>query len=94
MPIPNSVKLLIYRYEKNDIIDPTYYIIGFKILCELNNSEAYVETTIDNADCIDKNENEICLLAYNKLKSIIILKSNELENKNFLIGSEFIPPIE
>jgi hypothetical protein len=90
--IYNSIRYIIHRFELNNSILPTYYIVGFKILCELNQREVYIETMVDYLDCKDKSDNEICLLAYNQLKNKIDDVSKELLSKKFILGSEFIPP--
>ena len=89
----NLIRYIIHRFEPNDLTSPTYYIIGFKVICDLNQRETYVETTVPAGECIDKSDNEICLLAYNKLKDKINEVARELSSKKFIVGSEFIPPV-
>lgn len=90
---PNLIKYIIYRFEPNDLTSPTYYIVGFKIVCDLNQRESYVETTVSIEECKNKSDNEICLIAYNKMKTRIEEVSIELSSKKFIIGSEFVPPV-
>ncbi len=90
--LSNFIKYIIQRFEINDSANPSYYIVGFKIVCDINQRDFYVETQIDYKDCKDKSDNEICVLAYNKLKPKIDEISEELVKKKFIIGSEFVPP--
>ena len=91
-PLPvDQIKYIIQRFELNDSITPTFYIVGFKLQCEINQREVYVETMVNYAECINKSDNEIAALAYNQLKSKIDEASVELLKKKYIIGSEFIP---
>lgn len=90
----NLIRYIIQRFELNDVISPSYYIIGFKIVCDVNQRDIYIETELEYSQCVDKSDNEICVLAYNKLRNKISNISKELLQKKFIIGSEFIPPIE
>ena len=89
---PNSIRHIIQRFELNDPTSPSYYIIGFKLVCDLNQRDCYVETQLPYNDCMDKSDNEICVLAYNKLRSKIDVVSKDLQQKKFIVGSEFVPP--
>lgn len=90
----NSIRYIIHRFELNDKNSPTYYIVGFMLVCDLNQRESYVEATIDYNECVDKSDNEICSLAYNKIKSRIDEVSRDLLHKKFIVGSEFVPPVD
>lgn len=94
MKIPSTIRFLIQRFEINNNDNPEYYIVAFNIICDLNSREQYIETTIPIGEVIEKSDNEICELAFNKLKSKIKKIINELENKKFIVGSEFIPPVD
>lgn len=89
---PNLVRYIVQRFELNDPTTPTYYMIGFKLVCDINQRDCYVETQIDYELCRDKSDNEICVMAYNKLKQKIDEVSKELQQKKFIVGSEFVPP--
>ena len=89
---PNLIRYMVQRFKLNDPTSPTYYMIGFKLVCDLNQRDCYVETQLDYKDCKDKSDNEICVIAYNKLKSKITEVSKELLLKKFIVGSEFVPP--
>lgn len=88
------VKFIIHRFEVNDPIVPSYYIIGFKLVCGINQREQYIETIVDYKECENKSDNQICLLAYNKLKDRIDEISTELVKNKFIVGSEFVPPLK
>lgn len=89
---PELVRYIVQRFELNDPTLPAYYIIGFKLICDLNQRDYYVETQLLYNDCVNKSDNEICVMAYNKLKSKISEVSRDLLLKKFIIGSEFVPP--
>lgn len=89
----NSVRYIIQRFELNDSNSPSYTIVGFKIVCDLNQREQYIETTIPYSECVNKSDNEVCGMAYTKLKGKINSVSNDLVSKKFIIGSEFVPPV-
>lgn len=88
----NLIRFIIQRFELNDFDNPTFYIVGFKITCDLNQRDSYIETQIDYTECIDKSDNEICELAYYKMKDRITEISKNLLQKKFILGSEFVPP--
>jgi hypothetical protein len=89
----SSVRYIIQRFELNDPISPTYYIIGFKLICDMNQRESYIEACINYADCVDKSDNEICLTAYSGMRHRLLPVVSDLTKKRFLLGSEFIPPV-
>jgi hypothetical protein len=89
----SSVRYIIQRFELNDPISPTYYIIGFKLICDMNQRESYIEDCINYADCVDKSDNEICLTAYSGMRHRLLPVVSDLTKKRFLLGSEFIPPV-
>jgi hypothetical protein len=87
-----SIRYIIQRFEVNDVNNPSYYIIGFKLMSDLNQQEYYVETQIDYQQCFGKLDNEICLLAYNILKPKFDVLKEQIVKKKFIVGSEFVPP--
>ena len=89
----NDIEFKIQRYE---LYPPDYsncYVIGFRITDLLNkNNTGYAETTIPISDCANKTSNEICQIAYNKIKPTIDVIINDLINKrNNLTGFIFVP---
>ncbi len=88
----NSIRYIINRFELNDPTTPSYYMVGFKLVCDLNQREHYVETVVGYSECLNKSDNEICELAYTQLKPKIDEISNDLLKKRFIVGSEFVPP--
>lgn len=89
---PGLIRYIVQRFELNDPTSPTYYMIGFKLVCDMNQRDCYVETQLDYQSCKDKSDNEICVMAYNKLKPKIAEVSKDLLLKKFIVGSEFVPP--
>lgn len=90
----NLIRLIVSRFELNDLTNPSFYIIGFKLICDLNQRDCMVETTIPYQNCVDKTDNEICLMGYKRLIGEVEEKSKELLSKKYIIGSEFVPPVE
>lgn len=88
------MRYIIQRFELNDPMNPAYYIIGFKLICDVNQREQYLETKIDTGLCENKSDNEICMMAFSNLKPKIELAKTELLTKKFIIGSEFVLPVE
>ena len=86
------VRYIIHRFELNDTVSPSYYTVGFKVVCDINQRESYIETPVDYKDCSGKSDNEICSIAYEKLKNKIVELESELLKKKFIVGSEFVPP--
>lgn len=93
--IPLSlIRFIIQRFELNDPTNPSYYIVGFKLICDMNQREQYLETQIDFQLCNGKSDNEVCTMAYKNLKQKIEEAKIELVKKRFIVGSEFVPPIK
>lgn len=90
----NLIRYIVQRFELNDSTNPSYYIVGFKLVCDINQREHYLETQIDFQSCDGKSDNEICTMAYLELKSKVELVKVELLKKKFIIGSEFVPPVK
>lgn len=90
----NLIRFIIQRFELNDPSNPSYYIVGFKLVCDINQREQYLETQLDFKLCNGKSDNEICTIAYSELKPKIDQVKVELVKKRFIIGSEFVPPIK
>lgn len=82
-------KIVIARYEECD----ANKIIAFNCI-SLSGMKTYFETLVPLKECINKNDNEICCLAYEKLKQKILSVMHEQETPVTIIGSEFIPPDE
>jgi hypothetical protein len=90
----NLIRFIVQRFELNDPTNPSYYIIGFKLICDMNQRESYLETQLDFKLCNGKSDNEICTIAYTELQPKIEQAKVELLKKKFIIGSEFVPPIK
>lgn len=90
----NLIRFIVQRFELNDSTNPNYYIVGFKLLCDINQRDNYLETQVDFKSCEGKSDNEICTMAYMDLKPKIELAKNDLLKKKFIIGSEFVPPVK
>lgn len=89
----NLIRFIVQRFELNDSTNPSFYIIGFKLICDINQREHYLETKINLQLCDGKSDNEICTMAYSDLKPKIELTKLELLKKKFIVGSEFVPPL-
>jgi len=90
----NLVRFIIQRFELNDSTKPSYYIVGFKLVCDINQREQYLETHVDFKSGDGKSENEICTIAYSDLKPKIESAILNLLEKKFIVGSEFVPPVK
>ena len=90
----NLVRFIVQTFEINDSAKPSCYIVGFKLICDINQREQYLETQLDFKLCDGKSDNEICTLAYSNLKPKLDQIKTELFNTKFIVGSEFVPPIE
>lgn len=86
----NNIKYTIHRYEIYGN-PPVGKLVGFLITNTDTNKSEYVETLILLENCKNKNENEICNLAYNILKPQIDNFVNYLTSPSPIIGSEFVP---
>jgi predicted RNase H-like nuclease len=88
----NQIRLIVQRFELNDSTNPSFYIVGFKIISDINQRESYLETQVDFKESVDKSDNEICTIAYSQLKQKIDCVKTDLLRKKFIVGSEFVPP--
>jgi hypothetical protein len=85
-----TTKIIISRFE---LIDnpPTGKVVGFTIKNLDNEFSDYTETIMSIAECVDKTDNEICQLAYLKIKLQIENIINKLNTRSTILGSEFVP---
>jgi hypothetical protein len=95
-PIPdfNVVRIIVQRFELNDSENPAFYIVGFRLVCDLNKREKYFETVVDYSLCLEKEDTEICNMAYKNLKTKIESARDELILGRFIVGTEFVPPVD
>jgi hypothetical protein len=89
----DNIEYKIQRYELYPPDESTSFVVGFKISDKLNNNRSgYIEALVSLEEASGKTSNEICQLAYNKIKTEIDNLVNDLVSKrNNLIGYTFIP---
>ena len=89
----NNIEFKIQRYELYPTDESNCFVIGFKIIdLSNNNRTGYVETTVPLTDCSGKRSNEICQIAYDKIKNQIDIIVNDLLSKRGnLTNYTFIP---
>lgn len=89
----DNIEYKIQRYELYPPDESTSFVVGFKISDNLNNNKSgYVEALIPLTEVSGKTSNEICQIAYIKIKPQIDIIVNDLISKrNQLIGYTFIP---
>ena len=85
----NNIKITIHRYEL--VGNPPSRMVGFLITSTTTNKHQYVETLVGIDDYKNKTEEEICVFAYNQLKSRIDSIIESFNKVSFIIGSEFVP---
>lgn len=91
----DNIEYKIQRYELYPPNESTSFVIGFKISDILNNNRSgYIEALVSLEEASGKTSNEICQLAYNKIKKEIDFLVNDLISKrNQLLGYTFIPNV-
>ena len=89
----DNIEYKIQRYELYPPDESTSFVVGFKISDTLNNNRSgYIEALVPLEEASGKTSNEICQLAYNKIKLEIDNLVNDLVSKrNSLTGYTFIP---
>ena len=89
----NNIEFKIQRYELYPPDESDCFVIGFKIIdLSNNNRTGYVETTVPLTDCSGKTSNEICQIAYDKIKNQIDIIVNDLLCiRGYLTNYTFIP---
>lgn len=88
----DNIEYKIQRYELYPLDNSTSFVVGFKILDTTNNRSGYIEALIPLDEASGKTTNEICQIAYLKLKSQIdIISSDLIAKRNSLVGYTFIP---
>jgi hypothetical protein len=82
-----NITYSIARYEKLS----DYFLVAFNI-CSENGDSAYIESYLNHEEIIEKTSQEICQLAYEKIKvKIEILKQKFEANSVSVVGYQFIP---
>jgi hypothetical protein len=89
----DNIEYKIQRYELYPPEESTSFVVGFKISDILNNNRSgYIEALIPLTEASGKTSNEICQLAYNKIRPEINTLVNDLiSRRNNLIGYTFVP---
>lgn len=77
----------IARFEKSS----DCFLVAFNI-CSDNGDSAYIESCLTNEEIKEKTSQEICQLAYEKIKvKIDLLKQKFEKNSVSIVGYQFIP---
>lgn len=86
--MPNNYKMILRRFDDYN----STKIIGFEVVVTDNRQSKYFEEIIPLSECSGKNINDICHLAYSRLKhSIKNFVDWESSKEHIPIGGEFIP---
>lgn len=89
--MPNNYKIVLRRFDDYN----STKIVGFDIVLTDNRQTKYFEEILSLSECAGKDVNEVCHLAYSKLKqSIKNFVLTEISKQYIPIGGEFIPPVE
>ena len=89
--MPKNYKLILKRYEDYN----STKIVGFDVIITENRQSKYFEEIIPLSECSGKNVNDVCHLAFIKLKKSIKEYVNFESLQEYIpIGGEFIPPDE
>lgn len=84
---------LTYTVSRYEQLKPDIFLVAFNITDENDNS-AYIESELASAEISGKNANEICQLAYEKIKDqIASIKQDFAAKFNLKIGYQFTPQI-
>lgn len=68
-----------------------YFLVAFNIISE-NGDSIYLESPLNNEEIVEKTSQEICQLAYDKIKSKINqIKTKFEQNSISIVGYQFIP---
>ena len=82
-----NITYTIARYEQCS----EYFLVAFNINSE-NGDSVYLESPLKNEEIIEKTSQEICQLAYDKIKhKIEKFKLKFEQNSISLVGYQFIP---
>ena len=87
-----EIEYKIYKYEFCPVNDSNRIIVGFLITDTTNNRSLNVEETIPLVDSAGKDEEEVCQMAYERVKDAIeALKQKLLSKRDSVIGKVFLP---
>jgi hypothetical protein len=91
----DNIEYKIQRYELYPPDESTSFVVGFKISDTLNNNRSgYIEALVPLAEASGKTSNEICQIAYDKIKNQIdIIVKDLIGKRNQLLGYTFIPNV-
>ena len=89
-----NIEYKIYKYEQTPVPNPDSTIIGFLITNVDSGKYANLETSLPFSDTSNMTEEEICQLAFNRLKNQIDLIVEEIKNSNnSVVGKIFLPSV-
>lgn len=87
-------RFLIGRYELYPKDNPVQYLVGFKIICDFNAREGYVEVGLPLEAAQGLTEHEVCEAAWRHGKAQLQEEIQRLESIPSVLGADFIPPDE
>ena len=81
-----------YTISKYEILkNNSSFVVGFNLTDE-NENAAYVESILDIADTENKTQEEVCQLAYEKIKEKIKrIELDFIEKNESILGRIFVP---
>lgn len=89
-----NIEYKIYKYELCPVQNPDSTIIGFLITNTDSGKYANLETILSFSETSNITEEEVCQLAFNKLKNQIDVITEQLQNSNnSVIGKIFLPSV-
>jgi hypothetical protein len=83
-----NIQYTIARYEKTS----GYFLVAFNVTNLDNNDSAYVESHLTMDEIFEKTSQEICQLAFDKIKTKIDKIKTKLESsEKCVVGYKFLP---
>lgn len=88
----DNIEYKIYKYEQTPVPNPDSNIIGFLITNTDSGKYNNIEHTLSFSETANMSEEEVCQLAFTKLKPQIDAIVERLKNSNNqVIGKVFLP---
>ena len=88
----NNIKYKIVRYDTSEHHELPNKIVGFEVICENNDRSSYHETILQRNDILDKTNEQIVDLAFNKLSASLAQSAAKLSSEeNNIVGAYYIP---
>jgi len=87
-------RFVIGRFELYPKDNPVQYLVGFKIICDENGRESYVEIGLPLEAAQGLSEHDVCIAAWNHGKTQLTEEVKRIEAIPSVLGADFIPPDE